>query len=87
MNGAVAIKKRIIGPAHSDIGTEGDVESLSTVNDNQLAGLGIVNGNEFVIYTTITRSSYTFSLVRFLFLMVIQERSKCGEKAYLTLLR
>ena len=52
VNTGVSIKRKIIGPNLSDTGTEGEVESLSTVNGNQLEGLGIVNGNEFVIYST-----------------------------------
>ena len=51
-SGAVSIKRKIIGPSLSDTGTEGDIESLSAVNVPRLEGLGIVNGNEFVIYST-----------------------------------
>ena len=64
VNGGVSIKRRLIGPKLSDNGTEESVESLSTVNFIRLEGLGIVNGNEFVIYTTIESNKKVIKMWR-----------------------
>ena len=58
LSNAISIKKNIIGPNLSNTGTEEPIElSISPYIVHRLEGLGIVNGNEFVIYTTILTAS------------------------------
>ena len=65
VNGAVSIKRKIIGSALTNVGTEEFVvESLSNNYVYRLEGLGIVNGNEFVVYTVVNSGNRILTMWR-----------------------